>query len=382
MVLTTSRARRLLALTLLGTAGIALPAAAQAATITVPATGDTQSIQNAVDAASPGDAIRVSPGTYTGPTVNVEKDGITIRGPKAAVINAAGHTFGITVGHQEADGSVNPDPSCGTAAPVYQVRNFTLDGLTIRDADFTGIFMMGVDGFRVTGGRYVDNDEYAIFPRCSRDGLIDKNFGSGGEDALIYVGVDDNVRVEGNHVTGAVIGIELENTQNSFVRGNLVTGNVAGIFVIVLPGLPTDSTDHALIENNVVNKNNLPNPFPQVCDENGQPPGCGPLEDDLQLLPSGTGILNVGGHDVTIRGNVANQNDTVGIGAAFNPIVGVSSLGTIVTGNVALQNGLSPDPRTQGAGDLLFLDDPTNGSCFTDNIHKTEDFPFGPPLCL
>ena len=299
------------------------------------------------------------------------------------MIDASQDRFGITVGQEDSGGRLPAPADCGEPDQDYAVHDFTLDGLTIRDAQFTGIFMMSVDNFRVTGGTYVDNDEYAIFPRCSRDGLIDKNHASGGEDALIYVGVDRNIRVEDNHVSGAVIGIELESTFDSYVSGNKATGNVAGIFVIVLPNLAFDTTQRALIEKNVVNKNNLPNPFPPVCSGPDTPPGCVPeLDDDLQLLPSGTGILNVGGYDVTIRDNVANGNDTVGIGAAFNPIMNLSSLRTIVTGNTVQQNGQNPDPRSQGAGDLVYLDDPTNGSCFTNNNHKTEDFPFGPPLCF
>ena len=100
-----------------------------------------------------------------------------------------------------------------------------------------------------------------------------------------------------------------------------------------------------------------------------------PFFDDLQLLPSGVGILNVGGHEITIRDNVANNNDTAGIGAAFDPITGDTSADTIVTGNTAQQNGKAPDPRAQVSGDLVYLDDPTNGSCFTNNNHKTGGLP-------
>jgi Right handed beta helix region len=118
---------------------------------------------------------------------------------------------------------------------------------------------------------------------------------------------------------GGELGIELENTDNSVVRNNLLSDNTTGIFVIVLPNLPRSSTEMALIEGNVVHKNNRPNPFPPVCQAPGTPPGCvEEFFDDLQLLPSGSGILN-GGHDVTIRGNVVVNNDTVGVGVVENP---------------------------------------------------------------
>ena len=121
--------------------------------------------------------------------------------------------------------------------PAASVHDFTLKGMTIRDASFTGIFLIGVEDFRVTGGR-LDNEEYGIFPRCSRDGLIDHNSGSGGLDATVYVGVDDNITVTNNKLTNGVIGIELENTTNSFVSGNKLTNNVTGILVVALLDSP------------------------------------------------------------------------------------------------------------------------------------------------
>jgi hypothetical protein len=256
------------------------------------------------------------------------------------------------------------------------VHGFRLDGLTIANAGDTGVLLRGVDGFRVTGGRYVDNGEYGIFPRCSRDGRIDHNIGGGGKDATVYVGVDDTVTVDHNSLSGSEIGIELESTLNTFVRHNRVTGNVAGIFVIVLPGLPRTSTDHAVIEENVVRDNNLANPFPPVCTAPGVPQGCGPFTDDLQLLPSGTGILSVGGHDLVVRENVATGNHTVGIGMVANPFGFGPALDTRVIDNTARRNGLRPDVRSNGlAGDLVY-DGAGTGDCFAENRFRT-DFPAG-----
>src|SRR5262245_28009830 len=189
MVLTQRGAIRLLVIVLMGMACLMLAATARANTITVPATGSTVAIQNAVNAAAPGDTIVVSPGTYSGPTVHVQTSNLTITGGPAAIIDAKGNTYGITVGKKLA---FEPGPTC----PALELSNFKISGLTVENAVNIGIFLFGVDGFEVTGGRYLNNGEYGVFPRCSHNGAITKNSGGGGNDATIYVGVDDHVTVE------------------------------------------------------------------------------------------------------------------------------------------------------------------------------------------
>jgi parallel beta-helix repeat protein len=343
--------------------GIVVSLAALATAVAAPATSHakvvkvTTTIQAAINSASPGDTISVPPGTYHEGNLVVTQDDLTIEGSKAAVLDASGHSIGFRVGAGSITGS---PPVC----PALSVDDFTLRGMTIRDASFTGVFLIGVDDFHVTDGRYLDNEEYGIFPRCSRDGLIDHNSGSGGEDATVYVGVDDNVTVEKNHLTNGVIGIELENTSNSFVSGNKLTGNVTGILVVVLPGLPTTSTEDAVIERNVIRANNLPNPFPP-------PP---PFFDDLQLLPSGSGVLNVGGDGITIRDNVITQNNSFGIGIVDNPFGFGPPDDNQVVSNTVLKNASDPDPRAFLSADIAY-DGSGTGNCFADNVFETDDPP-------
>ncbi|HST34628.1 MAG TPA: right-handed parallel beta-helix repeat-containing protein [Solirubrobacteraceae bacterium] len=376
MMKTARRTLGLLAAAILIAASLAT--AAQAKTIKVVPNGSTESIQTAIDAAGPYDTVMVPPGTYSGPTVKVEKSNLTLKGSKAAIIDATGNTYGVTVGTKL---TFDEGPTC----PALSVSNFRIIGLTVENADDTGIFLFGVDGFHVTGGSYLNNDEYGIFPRCSHDGLINMNSGGGGDDATIYVGVDDGVTVEKNNLTNGELGIELESTDNSIVRSNTLKENTTGIFVIVLPGLPKSSTENAVIEENKVISNNRPNPFPPLCNEGEpeNPPGCTEeFTDDLQLLPSGTGILNVGGHNITIRNNTVKSNGTVGVGVVENPFGFGSSNNTRVTGNTIKKNGESPDPRTKGSGDIVYLDNPENGSCISGNTFGTSFFPFGePPAC-
>ena len=146
---------------LVAAALVAVPGASQAA-------GDTimvsTTIQAAVDAADPGDTIVVPAGTYAESVVVTESD-ITIRGSRGAVLDGTGLDlqFGIRV--RSLDGS--------------RLDGFTLDGLTIRGYTRFGSQVSGVDNFRLTGTRYVDNPLYGLFPvRCSR-GRVDHNDVSG-----------------------------------------------------------------------------------------------------------------------------------------------------------------------------------------------------------
>jgi hypothetical protein len=83
--------------------------------------------------------------------------------------------------------------------PPLDVEDFTLDGLTVRNATAIGVRLIGVDGYRLTGTRDLDNVQYGPFPICSRDGMIDHNVASGHpEDAAIYVGDSEDAIIEHN----------------------------------------------------------------------------------------------------------------------------------------------------------------------------------------
>ncbi len=311
-------------------------------------------IQAAVNAASPGDTILVPPGRYS-ESVLVETSGITIRGSHGAVLDAEGFNNGIRVG----TGSFSVGPDGFPVCPPLTLHDVTIDGLTVVNAERNGILLRGVDGFRVSGGRYLDNEDYGIFPICSRNGVIESNRVEGTEDAGIYVGDDEEIVVAKNDVSRCTIGIEIENSEDVVVRDNRTIGNTTGILVVVLPGLPKPFTEDVRIERNVVVRNNFPNPVP---------PDSGEAEG---LLPTGTGILNIGGDRVVIRDNVVNQNDSLGVAILANPFAGLDPRiepnpdGNEVRDNVILQNGRSPDPvRAQTPGADIVYDGSGNRELF------------------
>lgn len=361
----------LIAGSLFGLAALIAPAAAHAGNVIVV----TSTIQAAVDAADPGDTILVPPGTYF-ESVTVNKNDITITGSHGAVIDAQ-NRIAIRVGtgrRTVVDGL--------RVCPAIAVNNFTLKGLTIRNARFAAVFLIGVKGYRLTGTKYLDNPVYGPYPVCSQDGLIDSNIVVGGNtagpnlgiDAGIYVGDSDTAIIRNNSVTNYALGVEISNTSNVTVQDNLLRGNTGGILVVVLPGLDKPFIDNVRIERNQILHNNLPNPVPF---------DPGPDGDPLGRLSTGTGILNVGADRVIIRNNVVIGNDSLGVAIAQNPFTFLDPRiepnpdGNEVRGNLILQNGRSPDPiRAITPGVDIFYDGTGLGTCFAKNIFNTE-FPEG-----
>jgi parallel beta-helix repeat protein len=331
-----------------------------------------ESIQDAVDAAQPGDTIVVGPGVYTATNtvavVTVTTDDLTLVGHPQAVIDATGAQDGIAVG----DRSVG----CQVAA----LTGFTIEGFTFKHAARAGLYMANVDQYSATGGRYLDNEEYGPYPVCSTNGYVAFNFASGHNDAAIYLGQSSHGVIEFNRVVDSQIGIEVENASDVVVRKNTVRRNTAGIFVVALPGLDIPAAARVLITENIVQSNNRPNSA---------------TGGNLALLPTGSGILNVGGDDVVVSNNDIAGNDSFGIASVSNPFSVLDPRlkpfvdGLVVRENVILRNGRNPDPfraLTPGA-DIVFAADilfpPVFGlppipnpdpftNCFANNVYRTE----------
>jgi parallel beta-helix repeat protein len=332
-----------------------LLAAALAFVAAAPATAAdvvvSSSIQAAVDAASSGDTVIVPPGRHH-ESVTIAKSGITIRGSRGSVLDASGFAVGV----RATAGPGGP----GCSSPT--LSDIAIDGLRIEGASFTGVLLRGVDRFAVRDGVYTGNEEYAIFPICSRRGVIEGNDVAGTDDAAIYVGNSHDIVVEHNHATDSTVGIEIENSTGVIVRNNTAIGNTSGIATFVLPGLAVPVTEDVLIERNVVMHNNRPNPVL-------------PSEDVVGLIPTGTGILTVGADRVTVRHNQVVDNDSGGIAVIAlpfpnpDPRVDPFPDGNQVIGNVALANGRSPDPvRSPYPGADLIYDGSGTGTCFAGNV--------------
>ena len=278
------------------------------------------SIQAAVDAAGPGDTIEIGFGTYSEKVI-VDLDGITLRG----VPNEAGEWPVLNGG------------GAFTDAVVATGDNFTVEQLRITNYRSNGVIVE--DAHNATfRDLYVENTGlYGIYPVHSTGVLIERAEVTGVRDAGIYAGQSTDVVIRDSVSHGNVIGIEVENTVNAEVYGNHTYDNAAGIFISMLPQITSKVSLHTQIHDNLSEANNH--------DNFAQP------SETAALVPSGTGILILGGDDVDISANDIRDNNSTGI-AVFSTAAGfdadVLDIGpnpehVSVHGNTLAGNGGDPD---------------------------------------
>jgi len=322
----------------------------------------TTTIQAAVDAANPGDTVRVSPGIYH-ENVLVAKDNITIKGQSGAVLDGTGlpGNSGITV---------------RSSSPSARINGFKLTGLQIQNYSRNGVILIRVDNYQIEDGKYINNEEYGIFPIRSSHGLIRANQVSGSNDTGIYIGQSQDAVIKGNYVSDCTVGIEVEVSSNITVKDNTATGNTIGMTAVVLPGLSLTVTTDIQIIDNTFDNNNRANP---VTDPT----------DILSQLPSGSGLLIFGADHVMARDNKLARNNSVGIAvaqlspalASLDPRIDPFPDYNEIIDNVVMENGSNPDPRIAPfpPSDLIW-DFSGTGNCWSDNTFNTA-FPLPLPDC-
>ncbi|PYP59928.1 MAG: hypothetical protein DMD40_01160 [Gemmatimonadetes bacterium] len=313
----------------------------------VPAGG---SIQAAIDAAAPGAVIRISPGTYH-EALTIAKPRITLIGLGSVVIeNPGAAEDGITVG-DAGDG-------------------FGLANVTVRGFEENGVRLDHVNGFVLLHVRAENDGEYGLFPVFSSHGAIVNCSASGHSDTGIYVGQSEYVSMLGNVASGNVNGLEIENSSHILAAGNEAFDNVAGILVVLLPGLDVKTSADVLVARNRVHDNNH---------VNFATPG-----EIESFVPSGSGILVVGTDRTTVSGNVVTGNQFTGIAVGSTLLLGAlaglpheafadiepNPDGARIAGNTVTGNGgASPIPFLP-AVDLLW-DGSGVGNCWQRNRFAT-----------
>lgn len=200
-------------------------------------------------------------------------------------------------------------------------NNITIQDLSIEDAPGDGVKAQHTDGITFrrinvtwTNGDKSLNGTYAIYPVQCKNVMIDEVIASHSRDAGIYVGQSENIIVKNSLAFGNVAGIEIENSDNAEVFGNIARDNSGGILVFNLPGLPKADGARTRIYNNEIIANNHEN-F-------ATPIGEGPNGNTVTMIPPGSGIVLLAAKEVEIFDNKILRNKTFGVAIASYQITG------------------------------------------------------------
>ena len=186
------------------------------------------------------------------------------------------------------------------AARDFTIMNTASDALKTKRVD--GVVMKNLT---VTweGGASSDNGAYGLYPVESKNVLIEGSKVSYAADAGVYLGQSENAILRDNEAFGNVIGLEVENTDNTDVYNNNAHGNANGILVINLPGLEYKAKGATnRVFDNTVTENNHDN--------------FGKQGTAVAKMPQGSGILLVTADETEVFDNTIEDNQSVGVGIA------------------------------------------------------------------
>ena len=270
---------------------LALAAPVNAKTIAVAAGEGAQvRLQEALITAQPGDVVALGAGRF------VLTDGLSLDADRVTVRGAGMDATVLDFSGQQGAGEGLLVTSDGVTLRDFAVENTHGDGIKSKGADNIVYYRVRVSW---TGGPKESNGAYGIYPVASTGVLVDGCEVSGASDAGIYVGQSKAITVRYNYVENNVAGIEIENSRDALVTGNLVTRNTGGILIFDLPNLPVMGGGNTVIENNLVVANDTPN--------------FAPKGNIVAGVPRGTGVMVMANEHIVIARNRIDASPTAAI---------------------------------------------------------------------
>lgn len=305
---------------------LCLCTAATARASTTIVVGPGQSIQAAIDAATPGDTVLLTPGVFH-ESVQIRTDGITLRGsgendggtvlepPTSFPANLCNGAFG-----QTGVCVLAKDINTQTGAVITPVNNDTVTGILIKDFPANGVFGFGTTGLTVTKVTAIDDGNYGISRFASSATVFADDTAIGNNDAGFYVGnsPDASTVVSDDQASGNQFGIFIRHARGVFIAGNTVSGNCEGI--MVLDDGQSGGVGDLNIAGNAITVNN------RLC----------PAQPRFPVTLQGGGILLLGATNTVVAHNTVSGNS----GTQIN------SGGIVIKSAKALTGGSDPASDT------------------------------------
>jgi len=239
--------------------------------------------------AQPGDTIEIPAGIFSFErSLSLTVDGVTIRG-------------------QGMDKSILSfkDQIAGAEGLIVTASDFTIEDLAIEDTKGDALKITKGENIIIrrvrtewTGGPKTSNGAYGIYPVQTKNVLMEENVAIAAADAGLYIGQSQNVVVRNNRAEYNVAGIEIENTLDADVYGNVATNNTGGILVFNMPNLKQPGARTRVFDNDVFDNNT------KNFGHKGTP---------VASIPAGSGVVVTSNDQVEIFGNRITGNKTANI---------------------------------------------------------------------
>lgn len=323
---------------------IPLAASAQAKQIVV---GPGDSIQAAVDAASPGDTILVSGLHHE--NVAITTNGLELRGLGAVLEPAATPVQNACFDPSSPDDvngiCVIGNVDFNTGEVISPVKDVTVRGFTIRGFSDSGIITFGAQDATYRDNVAEDNDEYGITAFASTGTRMLFNTATDAGESGFYIGDSPNADASliGNEASNNLFGVLIRNAEHGKITTNSVHDNCVGM--VEFADAPGPAGFFRFDANSI--RHNT-----KAC----------PASEDLEFPISGVGLAVFGGISNSINGNLIIGNVPSGETAFSGGIVLNTGIGGTppadnkVRGNRVLQN--DPD---------IFWDETGSGNSFQGN---------------
>ncbi|MFD1660426.1 nitrous oxide reductase family maturation protein NosD [Streptomyces caeni] len=307
-------------------AGTGLGAAPPATAPTTRLLHPGDSIQEAVEAAEPGDTILLSPGTYR-ESVRVTTSRLTLRG--------AGPGTVIAPAAAAADACARAGNGiCVEGTDDHPVHDTTISALTVSGFAKNGLWASRTDRLTVRGVTAEKNRQWGIaLERATHGAIVDNTVRENGDAGVMLVNTLDTETgatdtggtvIARNRLQGNRVGASVRRVRNVTVAHNDISGNCVGMFVVGDENTPP--TGAVTVSGNLVRDNN------RFCPKTARLP-----------FRQGSGIVLTGVVDTLVTRNVVSGNTGTspfsGGVVLFKSMVGVPNDRNRISHNTLRGNG-------------------------------------------